>query len=94
VLTGGELEILRQAARAVDEADRLERELRKQPPLVAGHAGQPRPNPLNKMLDDKRELIRRLVADLHLPDDDEEVGRTPSQRKAAHAAAARWAQAR
>ncbi len=37
-LTSGELEVLRQAVRCVDEADKLERELRKQPFTVAALA--------------------------------------------------------
>jgi len=36
-----ELQILRTAARCVDEIDRLERELRRQPLMVEGYAGQP-----------------------------------------------------
>jgi DNA-binding transcriptional LysR family regulator len=97
VLTAGGLEILRQLVQAVDEADMIKREQRKQPVIVAGHAGQPRPNPLNKMLDDKRELIRKLICDLDLPDIDDEavsyehtVGVTAASKRAQKAAMARW----
>jgi hypothetical protein len=90
VLTAGELEILRQAAHTCDEADKLERELRRMPLMVAGYAGQPRPNPLLKVLQDHRLLIRRLVDSLNLPDESEAVGLRPGQRHAAKAAHARW----
>jgi hypothetical protein len=91
VLTAGELEVLRQAVRVADECDKWERELRKLPATVPGYMGQPRPNPLIKILQDHRLLLRRLIDSLNLPNDDEEVGRTPNQRRAAKAAAARWA---
>jgi hypothetical protein len=90
ILTAGELEILRQAAHTVDEADKLERELRKMPLMVEGYAGQPRPNPLLKVLQDHRLLIRRLVDSLCLPNEDETVGLRPGQRHAAKAANGRW----
>jgi hypothetical protein len=88
--TAGELEILRQAAHTCDEADRLERELRKQPMMVSGYAGQPRPNPLYKVLQEHRLLIRKLVDSLNIPDAAEEVGMTARQRHAQRAAQARW----
>ena len=89
--TAGELEILRQAVRCVDEADKWERELRKQPALVPGFMGQPRPNPLIKIIQEHRLLIRRLVDSLNIPDADQEVGLTARQRHAQKAAQARWA---
>jgi hypothetical protein len=92
-LTSGELEVLRQAARAVDTADKIERELRTQPLTVEGHAGQPRANPLLKTLQDQQLLIRRLVDSLCLPSDGQAVGRTVSQRHASKAARARWERA-
>ena len=81
--TAGELEILRQAVRCTDEADKWERELRKQPALILGSMGQLRPNPLIKVLQDHRLLIRRLVDSLNIPDEEEEVGMTGRQRHAA-----------
>jgi hypothetical protein len=87
----GELEILRQAARTVDEADRLERELRKQPLTVIGYNGQLAANPLYRVLQEHRALIRKLVDSLNIPDSPEqEVGLTTRQRHAQHAARARW----
>jgi hypothetical protein len=81
---------LRRAAHAVDVADRIERELRKQPLSVPGHHGQPRPHPLIKSLQEQDLLIRRLVDSLNIPDEDEEVELTARQRRAQHAANIRW----
>lgn len=89
-VSSGELEVLRQACRAADTADRLERELRKQPLSVAGYNGQPRPNPLIKILQDQQLLIRRLVDSLNIPLPEEDKGLTASQKHAQHAASVRW----
>ena len=86
----GELEILRQAAHTCDEVDRLENELRKQPFMVEGCNGQPRPNPLFKVLQEHRTLLRRLVDSLNIPEPAEEVGMTARQRHGQRAARARW----
>jgi hypothetical protein len=90
VLNAGELEILRQACRTSDEITSLEAELRGSSLVVAGYAGQPRPNPLLKIIQDHRLLLRRLVDSLNLPDEDQESGLRPGQRHARTAANARW----
>jgi hypothetical protein len=90
VLNAGELEILRQACRTSDEITSLEAELRGSSLVVAGYAGQPRPNPLLKIIQDHRLLLRRLVDSLALPDQGEESGMRPGQRHAQVAANARW----
>ena len=90
VLGAGELETLRQACRTSDEITSLEAELRGSSLVVAGYAGQPRPNPLLKIIQDHRLLLRRLVDSLALPDDDQEHGMRPGQRHARTAANARW----
>ena len=74
VLNAGETEILRQACRTSDELALLEAELQATSLVVAGYSGQPRPNPLLKIIQDHRLLLRRLVDSLALPDDDQEVG--------------------
>ena len=66
VLNAGEVEILRQAATTADEIALLETELRGSSLVVAGYAGQPRPNPLLKIIQDHRLLLRRLVDSLAL----------------------------
>jgi hypothetical protein len=90
VLNAGEVEILRQACRTSDEITSLEAELRGSSLVVAGYAGQPRPNPLLKIIQDHRLLLRRLVDSLALPDADEESGLRPGQRHARTAAQGRW----
>jgi hypothetical protein len=90
VLNAGEVEILRQAAVTADEIVLLEAELRASSLVVAGYSGQPRPNPLLKIIQDHRLLLRRLVDSLALPDADEEAGLRPGQRHAQRAARGRW----
>ena len=90
VLNAGEVEILRQAAATADEIALLEAELRASSLVVAGYAGQPRQNPLLKIIQDHRLLLRRLVDSLALPDDDQESGMRPGQRHAQRAAQGRW----
>jgi len=90
VLNAGEVEILRQAAATADEITLLEAELRSSSLVVAGYAGQPRPNPLLKIIQDHRLLLRRLVDSLNLPDEDQESGLRPGQRHAQAAARGRW----
>jgi hypothetical protein len=90
VLNAGEIEILRQAASTADEIALLESELRGSSLVVAGYAGQPRPNPLLKIIQDHRLLLRRLVDSLALPDEGEESGLRPGQRHAQRAAQGRW----
>ena len=90
VLNAGEVEILRQACRTSDEIVLLQAELRGSSLVVAGYAGQPRPNPLLKISQDHRLLLRRLVDSLALPDEGEESGLRPGQRHAQRAAQGRW----
>src|SRR5215213_8391278 len=90
VLNAGEVAILGQAAATADEIVLLEAELRGSSLVVAGYAGQPRPNPLLKIIQDHRLLLRRLVDSLALPDEGEESGLRPGQRHARTAAVGRW----
>jgi hypothetical protein len=90
VLNAGETEILRQAAATADEIALLEAELRASSLVVAGYSGQPRPNPLLKIMQDHRLLLRRLVDSLALPDEDRESGLRPGSRHARKAAEGRW----
>jgi hypothetical protein len=89
-LNAGEIAILGQACRTADEITLLEVELRGSSLVVAGYAGQPRPNPLLKIIQDHRLLLRRLIDSLALPDDDQEHGMRPGQRHARAAAQGRW----
>jgi plasmid stabilization system protein ParE len=63
VLTAGELEVLRQAARTADEVDRLERAVRALPDFATiGSTGQPRAHPLLSEVRAHRQLLERLWA--------------------------------
>jgi hypothetical protein len=90
VLNAGEIAILGQAAATADEIVLLEAELRGSSLVVAGYSGQPRPNPLLKIIQDHRLLLRRLVDSLNLPDEDQESGLRPGARHAQTAARGRW----
>jgi hypothetical protein len=79
VLNAGETEILRQAAATADEIALLEAELRASSLVVAGYMGQPRPNPLLKIIQDHRLLLRRLVDSLALPDEDQSTACVPAR---------------
>jgi hypothetical protein len=68
-MNAGEVEILRQAARTCDLIARLEQEIDSAPPMVAGSMGQLRPHPLIKVVEDHRELLRRLIRDMRLPEE-------------------------
>lgn len=90
VLNAGEVAILGQAAATADEIVLLGAELRGSSLVVAGYAGQPRPNPLLKIIQDHRLLLRRLIDSLALPDEDQESGLRPGARHAQTAARGRW----
>ena len=81
---------LRQAAATADEIALLGAELQASSLVVAGYSGQPRRNPLLKIIQDHRLLLRRLVDSSALPDEGEESGLCPGQRHARTAADARW----
>ena len=90
VLNAGEVEILRQAATTADEIALLETELRGSSLVVAGYAGQPRPNPLLKIIQDHRLLLRRLVDSLALPDQDQEPACVLGKRMPVELLQGRW----
>jgi hypothetical protein len=81
---------LGQAAATADEIVLRAAELRASSLVEPGYSGQPRPNPLLKIIQDHRLLLRRLVDSLNLPDEDQESGLRPGQRHARTAAVGRW----
>ena len=91
VLTPAELEMLSQACRTADELDRLERAVRQLAELtVRGSTGQPKAHPLLEEVRRHRVLLERLTGALCLPNEDEEVGRSPGQKHGQRAINARW----
>jgi hypothetical protein len=91
VLTPAELEMLAQACRTADELDRLERAVRQLSELtVRGSTGQPKAHPLLEEVRRHRVLLERLTSALCLPNEDEQVGRTPGQKHGQRAIEARW----
>ena len=91
VLTASELAMLEQAARTVDEVDRLERAVRQLSELtVRGSTGQPKAHPLLEEVRRHRVLLERLTSALCLPDEDQEHGLRPGQKHGQRAINARW----
>lgn len=64
-----ELAVLEHACRTVDELAALQAALADAEPMVAGSMGQPRPHPLYQEVRAHRDTLRRLLAQLDVPDD-------------------------
>lgn len=90
-LSTAELVALAEACRTLDELDGMRAVLMVEPATVTGSTGQPRANPLFAEARAHRLLLQKLLGDLALPLEGEEVGRTPKQLQASEAAKARWA---
>lgn len=89
-LSTAELVTLTEACRTLDELDGMRAMLMVEPATVTGSTGQPRANPLFQEARAHRLLLQKLLGDLALPIEGEEVGRTPKQQQASEAAKARW----
>lgn len=90
-LSAAEVATLDQAAGLLDQLERINDELARQPVVTAGSRGQIVGNPL---LDEQRrhsDTLARLLDALHLPIDGEEEGETLTTKRARRAAQARWA---
>lgn len=68
-----EAALLAAAARTADELAVLEAALEDSPPVVVGSTGQPRPNGLFGEVRAHREILRRLLADLDVPEDEDQA---------------------
>jgi hypothetical protein len=80
-----------EVCRTWGELERLEKAVRALPDLVvAGSMGQPRMHPLLDAVRAHRALLAKLCEQLNLPDVTQEVGLRPGQKRAQHAARARW----
>lgn len=85
-----EVRALREACRTVDELDDLRAALSGQPMTVQGSQGQPVANPLLAEVRRHRETLAKLLDALALPAGDEDVGMSPTQKRAQRAAQQRW----
>ena len=85
-----ELVTLELACRQADDISALEQVLAHDGPTVLGSRDQVRLSPIPAELRLQRAALARLVAQLALPDPDEDVGLAPGARRAQRAADARW----
>jgi hypothetical protein len=86
-----ELELVVEVCRLLDTCDRLQAALDDDGVTVRGSTGQTRVHPAVGELRGARLALGRLLAQLGLPDPDEQKMPSPSQERAQRAARARWA---
>jgi len=89
-LERGELELLAETARMLDEIDTLAAAIARDGVTVAGSAGQTRTHPAINEVRQHRLALGRLLAQLALPDLDGGSIPKPSSLRASHAARSRW----
>ncbi len=89
-LERGELELLAESCRTLDEIDALTAAIGRDGVTVAGSTGQTRTNPAINEVRQHRLALGRLLAQLALPDADGATIRTPTSLRAANAARSRW----
>lgn len=89
-LTDGELEVLHEACRTLDNLDQLAAAVERDGATTLGSAGQTVVNPCLTEARGQRLALHRLVAALALPDDDGEAMPSVGTLRARKAAAARW----
>ena len=90
-----ELRVLEQACRTLDDEARLREELAQACVMTAGSMGQQRVTPLFAEVRATRALAAKLLAQLGLPDMDEQAGQDSRREWQARAAAGkRWNTAR
>ncbi len=89
-----DLILLECAARQADDVASLEALLAEQGLVVEGSQGQPRLSAVVTELRQSRLAFSRLLAEVGLPNDDQEAGASPASRRAQKAADSRWGQHR
>lgn len=90
-LSRSELELLTEACRLMDEAESLRQAIEDNGTTVAGSTGQPRVHPAIGELRQHRLALGRLLSQLALPDEEDDVLPTPLQARGRAAAGKRWA---
>ncbi|WP_406255448.1 hypothetical protein [Streptomyces chartreusis] len=89
-LAPAELALLAQACRTVDEVEAISEAIAAGPVVVPGSTGQPKVSGLFAEARAHRVVLARLLEQLALPDEGEDVGKTPNQLRASKAAQTRW----
>ena len=89
-LERGELELLAEVCRTLDEIDALAAAIARDGPTVPGSAGQTRTHPAINEVRQHRLALGRLLAQLALPDLDGASIPKPTSLRASHAARTRW----
>ena len=89
-LAPDELALLAQACRTLDELEAIREALEAGPVTVKGSTGQPKVSGLFAEARAHRLVLAKLLQQLELPADGEDVGKTPAQERASKAATVRW----
>ena len=89
-LTDAERELLVEACRALDECDALAAVIAEEGFSATGSQGQQRVHPAVTELRQLRLVVGRLLAQLALPEDDEDGVPSPATLRGRHAAETRW----
>ncbi|MFD5673677.1 hypothetical protein [Streptomyces sp. NPDC127040] len=89
-LSADELALLGQACRTLDELESIAASLAAGPIVVNGSTGQPKASALFAEARAHRLVLAKLLDQLALPSEGEDVGKTPAQERASKAANVRW----
>ncbi|MZE56157.1 hypothetical protein GTY86_33785 [Streptomyces sp. SID5770] len=89
-LAPDELALLGQTCRTLDELESIGAALAAGPAVVEGSMGQPKASALFAEARAHRLVLAKLLDQLALPADGEDVGKTPAQERASKAASVRW----
>ena len=90
-LASGEMALLVQACRTVDELETISQALADGPAVVTGSTGQPKASTLFAEARAHRLVLGKLFEQMALPELGEDEGKTPNQVRAQKAAQTRWA---
>ncbi|MGY1730143.1 P27 family phage terminase small subunit [Geodermatophilus sp. SYSU D01045] len=90
-LSESELSLLTEVCRLLDECEELRQAVTRDGTTVAGSTGQTRVHPALGELRQHRLALGKLLAQLALPDEDDETLASPLQVRGRQGAAKRWA---
>lgn len=85
-----ELALLEVTCHQADDVAALEAAIKRDGMIVAGSTGQQRLNGAVTEVRQGRLALGKLLAQLALPVDEEQAGRSPASRRAQHASNSRW----